>query len=304
MLKDPCPSNTLCIETILKEAPQPPYVTPTRDLQVNCVSQHSLTQPCHAFNIPPTNNEDPSMDGTLDLFGADDDNPLFQLDDSLLEYCLKQDIPSIGGEGESCSPPERAPEVDPLDNPMLDSVFDLSAFLDPSLSSSSFLTPDYTQSLLHTQVSSDDAVPYTFNATTCTTAAPQSPLSSSSSPFVSSASSTTFPVSPSPISSSVCSPAPSLLDDMIATDGRKRKASSDVDPLPISPSKLAKKAERKEKNNAASKVSRAKRKQKMKSLFEREKELESENARLKLQVEEMTKEAEKLKKQLILRLSQ
>ena len=299
MLKDPYPSNTLCIRTTAKEAPRPPFVTRTQDLQVNCVSQQSLIQPCHVFNIPATSNDDPSIDGTLDLFGGDDDNPLFQLDDSLLEYCLKQDIELIDGEGKSSSPPERASETDPLDNPMLDSVFDLSEFLDPSLSSS-FLTPDYTQSLLYTQGSSDGAVSYNCNATTV----PQSPLSSSSSPFVSSASSTTFPVSPSPLSSSVCSPAPPSLDGVIDTDSRKRKASTEVDPLSISPTKLAKKAERKVKNNAASKVSRAKRKQKVTSLFEREKELETENAKLKLQVEEMTKEAEELKKQLVLRLSQ
>ena len=298
MLKDPYPSNAFCIETTLKEAPRPPYVTQTQGL---CVSQHSLTQPCHAFNIPTTDNKEPSIDGTLDLFGADDENPLFQLDDSLLEYCLKQDIESIDGEGKSCSPPERAPEIDPLDNPMLDSVFDLSAFL----GSPSFLTPDYTQSFLDTQVSVDDALA-NVDTPTCT-AAPQSPLSSSlsPSPFVSSASpsSTTFPVSPSPLSSSVCSPIPPSLD-CIVTDSRKRKASSNADPLSVSPSKLVKQAERKVKNNAASKVSRAKRKQKMKSLFEREKELELENAKLKLQVEEMAKEAEKLKKQLIIRLSQ
>ena len=60
---------------------------------------------------------------------------------------------------------------------------------------------------------------------------------------------------------------------------------------------------RRKKNNEASKVSRANRKAKHQRLFEREKELEEDNARLRLLATEMTKEAESLRKQLIVKLS-
>ena len=57
------------------------------------------------------------------------------------------------------------------------------------------------------------------------------------------------------------------------------------------------------KNNVASQVSRAKRRQKNADLFQREKELENENAKLRIKVEEMMKEAEKLRSLLVKQLA-
>lgn len=62
--------------------------------------------------------------------------------------------------------------------------------------------------------------------------------------------------------------------------------------------------ERRQKNNLASKVSRAKRRNQSAALFKREKVLEEENALLRVKVEEMTKECDKLRKKLVGRLAQ
>eukprot|EP00112_Aurelia_sp_Birch-Aquarium-sp1_P019331 Seg476.6 transcript_id=Seg476.6/GoldUCD/mRNA.D3Y31 product="hypothetical protein" protein_id=Seg476.6/GoldUCD/D3Y31 len=60
---------------------------------------------------------------------------------------------------------------------------------------------------------------------------------------------------------------------------------------------------RRKKNNEASKISRANRKEKQTHLFEREKELVKVNAELRLKIEKMTKEAEELRKVIIIKLS-
>ena len=60
---------------------------------------------------------------------------------------------------------------------------------------------------------------------------------------------------------------------------------------------------RRQKNNEASKISRANRKVKQQKLFEREKELEKENKRLQKLINEMTSEAEELRKILVEKLS-
>ena len=73
------------------------------------------------------------------------------------------------------------------------------------------------------------------------------------------------------------------------------------------PSKVSKDLrylERRRKNNLASKVSRAKRRNRSATLFKREKALEEENALLRVKVKEMTKECEKLREMLVGRLAQ
>ena len=289
------------IKTIVKEAPRPPLVTQIPDRREG-ISQHLSTQPSHVFNVPNATDDTSNslLDGTLDLISGANDEPLFELDDSLLEYCLNQDWDSFGREVKTESVPERGTEADPLDNPMFDSVFDLSDFLDPT--PSSLLPATCTQSFVDTQAA-NETVPIIS-----TVAVPPSPLSSLSpsmapSPFTSSAGSTSpfMSISPSPFSSSVASPTSPSLDEA-SSNKRKRKASNKSDAISAS-NKIAKQNQRREKNNVASKVSRAKRKQKAKSLFEREKELVSENAQLRLKVEEMAKEAEELKKLLICRLA-
>ena len=60
---------------------------------------------------------------------------------------------------------------------------------------------------------------------------------------------------------------------------------------------------RQEKNNQASKVSRAKRRERNKKMSSRVKELEVENEKLQAKVEEITAETEKLKKLLVQRLT-
>ena len=63
-----------------------------------------------------------------------------------------------------------------------------------------------------------------------------------------------------------------------------------------------KKKVRRDKNNVASRVSRAKRKERRKALDVRADELEEDNARLRVRVAEMTAETERLKKLLLERL--
>jgi hypothetical protein len=60
---------------------------------------------------------------------------------------------------------------------------------------------------------------------------------------------------------------------------------------------------RRVKNNAASKVSRAKRKARHKDLFAKEIELQKDNAQLRLKIENMSKEAEVLREALVALLS-
>ena len=61
---------------------------------------------------------------------------------------------------------------------------------------------------------------------------------------------------------------------------------------------------RRQKNNVASQVSRAKQKAKNTTMFDRVGELESENAMLQIKEKELTDEIERLKNILVHRLSQ
>ena len=92
-----------------------------------------------------------------------------------------------------------------------------------------------------------------------------------------------------------------------ASASRKRSVSS-PSPRPAKKPKLIVKDDRyrvrRDKNNVASQVSRAKRRSQNTSMFDRVKVLEVENARLRTRVEDMTAEAEKLRKLLVDRLAQ
>lgn len=93
---------------------------------------------------------------------------------------------------------------------------------------------------------------------------------------------------------------------------RKRQASEDTEPsntevMTKKPKLIVKNEkyfQRRNKNNIASQVSRAKRRAKQTSLFDREVELTKENEQLRKRVQEMTAEAQRLKKLLIDRLAQ
>lgn len=108
------------------------------------------------------------------------------------------------------------------------------------------------------------------------------------------------------------SPSPSPSEQLSEQDNssttvasRKRTASDmelDTSADPPAPKKT--KLTRRQKNNVASQISRAKRKAKNTSMFDRVGELESENDILRIQEKELTAEIEKLKKLLVERLSQ
>ena len=91
----------------------------------------------------------------------------------------------------------------------------------------------------------------------------------------------------------------------VSTGSRKRTVSdleSDTDNSPPDAKKT--KPTRRQKNNVASQISRAKRRAKNVAAFDRVGKLEAENAKLRLQEKELTVEIEKLKKLLVNRLSQ
>ena len=89
------------------------------------------------------------------------------------------------------------------------------------------------------------------------------------------------------------------------TKSRKRQRSDfESDNGESAPEAKKTKSSRREKNNVASQVSRAKRRAKNTAMFDRVGELESENATLRIKEKELTDEIEKLKKLLVLRLSQ
>ena len=94
----------------------------------------------------------------------------------------------------------------------------------------------------------------------------------------------------------------------VSLSNRKRSLSQDgserTQQPPSKASKDLKYHERRQKNNFASKVSRAKRRNRSAALFKREKALEEENALLRVKVEEMTKECEKLRQMLVGKLAQ
>ena len=88
---------------------------------------------------------------------------------------------------------------------------------------------------------------------------------------------------------------------------RKRNASDTETNTTKKPKTLVKDGryfERRHKNNLASQVSRAKRKNKRSGMFDKVTELEEQNAELRTRVEEMTAEAERLKELLVNRLAQ
>ena len=135
--------------------------------------------------------------------------------------------------------------------------------------------------------------------------------------------SSTVDLGPPSVSSSNCddvfiesSPSPSTTSDQLsvtelsvktpkATKSQKRPASDlDSDTGDSAPDAKKTKLTRREKNNVASQVSRAKRKAKNTAMFDRVGELESENAMLRIQEKELTNEIERLKKLLVHRLSQ
>ena len=157
--------------------------------------------------------------------------------------------------------------LDPLamfDNPMLDNFSDLSTILDPT------------------------SLPFPFPAPS--EIVPSAEILCVDSPFSCTS------------SSNVATPVSSVSEEL--TSDRKRKLSpSDADSTSVS-SKEVKLVKRRQKNNVASQVSRAKRKSRVANLFAREKELEIENARLREKVEEMTREAQKLTSLLVNRLTQ
>ena len=91
----------------------------------------------------------------------------------------------------------------------------------------------------------------------------------------------------------------------IADTPRKRTASDmESDTGNSAPDPKKTKMTRRQKNNIASQVSRAKRKAKNVAMSDRVSELESENAMLRIQEKELTTEIERLKKLLVTRLSQ
>ena len=110
----------------------------------------------------------------------------------------------------------------------------------------------------------------------------------------------------SPLNDVLTSTPPSPFSPTLDKNNRKRSTSS-IDSDASKPDRkipcVNKEAERRVKNNAASRVSRAKRRAKTSSLFEREKHLVEENARLRQMVDEMTQEAEKLRSLLVTKLA-
>lgn len=231
----------------------------------------------HMGTVPTSPSSCPMFSDPLTSFQTADspepsDNPALLLDDSLLELCLQSIQSDIKMSSEGQGPD---PAMACIDNPMFDSFSDLTSILDPSMS-------------LSLPFPCADPLPNMPPALIPTT--PTSPTSSDD-------------VSPLSPLSSLCS---SIASSPVDVNNRKRKCindDSDVSTSPLPESKVSKQDERRIKNNAASKVSRAKRRAKVSNLFTREKELETENAKLRLQVEEMTQEAEKLKKLLISRLA-
>lgn len=114
--------------------------------------------------------------------------------------------------------------------------------------------------------------------------------------------------SPSPSASDQLSVQDNPVESPASNISRKRTASdveSDANDVIISaPDAKKTKLNRRQKNNVASQVSRAKRKAKNVAIFDRVGELESENAMLRIKEKELATEIERLKKLLVTRLSQ
>ena len=111
--------------------------------------------------------------------------------------------------------------------------------------------------------------------------------------------------SPSPSTSDQLSVADHSVKSPKTTNSRKRKGSNlESDTSDSAPDAKKTKLSRRQKNNVASQVSRAKRRAKNSTMFDRVGELESENAMLRIKEKELSDEIERLKKLLVHRLSQ
>jgi len=95
----------------------------------------------------------------------------------------------------------------------------------------------------------------------------------------------------------------SSVDSVDVIDEKCTKQDEEVLPLKVKDKETVKEAVRRVKNNQASRVTRAKRKEKHTGLFKQQTELEKSNAQLRIKLEVMQKEAEILRKVLVSKLS-
>ena len=93
------------------------------------------------------------------------------------------------------------------------------------------------------------------------------------------------------------------LDKVCDVKTKSVKQSTKLPSITVKDNETEKEAVRRIKNNEASKVTRAKRKQRQDDLFKQETELLQSNAKLNMQIEVMQKEAEILRKVLVSKLS-
>lgn len=93
------------------------------------------------------------------------------------------------------------------------------------------------------------------------------------------------------------------LDKVCDVTTKSVKQSTKLPSITVKDNETEKEAVRRIKNNEASKVTRAKRKQRQDDLFKQETELLQSNAKLNMQIEVMQKEAEILRKVLVSKLS-
>lgn len=116
----------------------------------------------------------------------------------------------------------------------------------------------------------------------------------------------TTPLSQGPSEPTTCTPLSQDPHTPLATNNRKRKISdteSEEDVVPQKKKVKEKQTERRIKNNAASRVSRAKRKDRHSTIFSQVDELEQQNAKLRVEAEKLEAEISKIKKLLVERLS-
>lgn len=207
------------------------------------------------------------------------------LDDNFLEICLQG---VAGPQLASCPSPPACPDLLEcthtlaLDDPFLTEFTDLHSLLDsvgPVVDIS--ITPSPLSAM-------DEVYELSDGLLGLETPSPSSELPSSlPSPL------------PGILSSDPASPSSSL-----SSETSSRKRSRDDESLPDH--KVAcegKQTERRLKNNVASQISRAKRRARNQSLFQREKDLREENAHLRVRVDEMTREAQRLRTLLVTKLS-
>ena len=128
---------------------------------------------------------------------------------------------------------------------------------------------------------------------------------SSNLPSVSNSDDVFVETSPSSFVSDQLSVEDQPVESSATISSRKRTTSDcEVDESGSPPDAKKTKLTRRQKNNIASQVSRAKRRAKNTSMFDRVSELESENALLRIKEKELATEIERLKKLLVTRLSQ